>query len=247
MDKKVNEKRPRMVVEEVEKSEVPQKESPKPDILEEGAKVSSEELKVHNNIQLVEDKEQENTESKVDKSEEFPTPPQSIEKAPNTPPATKKSSSIALWIIIPGIFLLGALLGGIYFYEKGASALKETSTPTPVPTPVTLEATPSASPSPQVDLSKYQIAVFNGSGVSGAAGDAKTLLTNAGFSVSKTGNAATYDYTKTIIKAQASVDPSFIIALSNILSKKYVVDTPQPLSSSSADMVEVIIGSTKAQ
>lgn len=240
--------RPRMVVEEVETPEEPEVSQPKPEILDEGAKVSSEELENNDNIQLVDDKPEGGSQEKpIEEKSEIPVPSQNM--VPPSMPAipVKKSSSIALWIIIPGIFLLGALLGGIYFYEKGASVLQENTTQTPAPTPITQEASPSATPVASVDLTKYQIAVYNGSGIGGVAGDVKTLLTGAGFSVSKTANAATYDYTKTIIKAQASVDPSFITALSNALSKTYVVDTPQPLSSSSSDMVEVVVGSTKAQ
>jgi len=87
---------------------------------------------------------------------------------------------------------------------------------------------------------------LNGSGISGEAGKAKTLLTTAGFSIGSTGNAATYDYTKTIIKAKSNVDPAFVSALSSSLNKTYVTDTPQTLSDSSNDDVQVIIGSSKA-
>ncbi len=250
--------RPRMVVEEVETSEEPQVSQPKPEILDEGAKVSSEELENNDNVQLVEDKPEKRSEEKVEKLEEESTDEKqegsesSSLSQDMTPPSmpeipAKKSPLIALWIIIPGIFLLGALLGGIYFYEKGASVLQKNATPTPAPTPVIEEASPSATPVVSVDLTKYKIAVYNGSGIVGEAGNVKNILTTAGYSVNKIANAATYDYTKTIIKAQASVDPSFITALSNILSKTYAVDTPQPLSSSSSDMVQVVVGSTKAQ
>ena len=156
----------------------------------------------------------------------------------------RKSPSIALWIIVPGIFLLGAILGGIVFYQKGVNKGEEVN---PTPTPVAVSSTtPSPSPLSSADLTKYTISILNGSGIAGEAGKAKTLLTTAGFEVGTTGNAATYDYTKTIIKAKSSVDAGYISALSAALGKTYVVDTTQTLSDTSADTVQVIIGSSKA-
>jgi hypothetical protein len=168
-----------------------------------------------------------------------------VETPIETPIEPKKSSSIALWIIIPGIFLLGAILGGILFYQKGVETNKEqapSATFSPAPTVI-----PSASPSASLDLTKYTVTIFNGSGISGEAGRAKTLLTTAKFTVGTTANAATYDYTKTIIKAKSSVDSAFVTALSEALGKTYIVDTAQTLSTSSADAVQVIIGSSKAE
>jgi hypothetical protein len=160
----------------------------------------------------------------------------------------KKHSSLALWIIFPGIFLLGAIVGGIVFYQKGVNQNQVTPTPEatfmPVATPT---ASPSSTPSATSNLSKYKISIYNGSGIAGEAGKAKTLLTTAGYTVGSTANAATYDYTKTIIKAKSTVDASFISSLSTALGKSYIVDVPQTLATSSADTVQVVIGSSKAQ
>ncbi len=158
---------------------------------------------------------------------------------------TKKSSLIALWIIIPGIFLLGAILGGIVFYQRGVSSSQEV-TPTPTAAPTSAPVV-SASPSASAVLTKYTINIFNGSGIAGEAAKAKTLLTTAGFKVGSTANAASYDYTKTIIKAKITVEASFVAALSTALAKSYSVDTAQTLASTSADTVQVVIGSSKAQ
>ena len=157
----------------------------------------------------------------------------------------RKSPSIALWIIVPGIFILGAILGGIVFYQKGVNKGEDVNaTPSASPTASTL---PSASPLASEDLTKYTITILNGSGIAGEAGKAKTLLTTDGFKVGSTGNAATYDYTKTIIKAKRTVDAAYISALSAALGKSYDVDSSQTLATSSADTVQVIIGSSKAQ
>jgi hypothetical protein len=157
----------------------------------------------------------------------------------------KKSPSIALWIIIPGIFLLGAILGGIVFYQKGINSGEK-----PAETPVasaTAAASPTSSPLSTEDLTKYTISILNGSGIAGEAASVKTLLTDEGFKVGTTGNASTYDYTKTIIKAKESVEPAFISALTEALSKTYVVGDEQTLPDTSTDSVQVIVGSSKAE
>jgi hypothetical protein len=232
-DKEETVKRKRMVVEEV--TEAPkkeeEKETVKPDILEEGAKVSSE--------GLIKEEREENKEDKIVK-EEAPIERETQEILPETP--QKKSISPVFWIIIPGIFLLGAILGGIVFYQKGINKGQGEISPTPTPV---ISVTPTASPSGTIDLTKYTVDIFNGSGISGEAGRAKTLLTSAGFKVGTATNAATYDYTKTIIKAKSTVDSTFVSALSSALGKTYSVDTPQTLASSSTDDIQIVIGSTK--
>lgn len=214
--------RKRIVVEEVSVSETPKKDEPKevlpqePLVLDESAKVSSKDLVSNETVQL---------------------------SAENPPEIVKKPSSPVFWIIIPGIFLLGAILGGIVFYQKGVNKGEETAlNPSPI---ASTSPIPSASPVATPDLTKYSITVFNGSGISGEAGRAKTLLTTAGFSVGSTSNAASYDYTKTIIKAKSSVETSYTAALSAALGRSYVVDALQTLSDSSKDNVQVIIGSLK--
>jgi len=107
-DKEIATKRKRMVVEEVKPEEAPKKEErkeeqPKPDILETGEKVSSEELTKGEKEGMVEEK---------------PIERETQEIVPESP-KRKKSISPAFWIVIPGIFLLGAILGGIVFYQRG--------------------------------------------------------------------------------------------------------------------------------
>jgi len=162
------------------------------------------------------------------------------------PQAGTPSGTNPLVIIIPGIFLLGALLGGIYFYQKGIVGM----TPSPSPTPEVMTVVtpaPSSTPSATVNLSSYPINIMNGSGTPGQAGAVKTILVAAGFTVSVTGNAASYDFTKTVIKAKTDVPATVISKLSAALSKSYILDTNQTLATSSADEIQVIVGSTKAQ
>jgi hypothetical protein len=169
-------------------------------------------------------------------------------QAPVVPQIKNSNSVNPLLIILPGIFLLGALLGGIYFYQKSmtGTAPEQTSAPD-YSNSVTPSPTSTPAPTAKADLTKYPINVMNGSGTPGLAGTVKELLTGAGFKVSATGNAPSYDFTKTVIKAKADVPQEFITKLSETLSKSYVVDTNQALATSSADSVQVIIGSTKAK
>lgn len=173
-------------------------------------------------------------------------PPQEVRAPMPTSYESGYNKGPSIWLIlIPGVLLLGALLGGIVFYEKSLKPAVE-ATPTPL---ATSEATvvPSASPSAKLDLSKYPINVENGSGIPGTATSAKDLLTKGGFTVSATGNASTYDYTDTIIQTKSDVPASFVTKLTTTLSGIYKVGTPTSLPASSTDEVVVIIGSSKAQ
>lgn len=169
------------------------------------------------------------------------TPVEKIEE-----PFDQSKPTNPLWIIIPGIFLLGALLGGIIFYQK---SLNKSATETPSPTPVSemtsSTPTPSGVPISQVNFAKYPILIQNGSGIPGEASNVSSILTAAGFSVSGTGNADSYDFTKTVIQAKADAPASFITKLSDTLSKTYVVDKPQSLPDSSTNEIVVIVGSSK--
>lgn len=170
-------------------------------------------------------------------------------KEENTPtpiiPAPKTGIS-PFWIIIPGIFLLGALLGGIVYYQRNISGIKITVT-TPPPTPIQSGQTPTPTATLTVDVTKYEIKILNGSGISGEASKAKALLEKAGFTVSSTGNASSYSYTKSIIQVKSSVEKEFITKLTDALSESYVVDLKtQSLSSSSSEVV-IIVGSSKSE
>lgn len=164
-------------------------------------------------------------------------------------PVRPNSGPSPLFILIPGVLLLGALLGGVYFYQK---SVNQNLQPTPTPgaaieSSVSATVVPSASPSAKLDLTKYAINVQNGSGIPGTAGVGKALLTKAGFKVGTTGNADNYDYTDTIIKTKADVPPDFNTKLTTTLSGIYSVAKVQSLPASSSAEVVVIIGSSKAK
>lgn len=162
----------------------------------------------------------------------------------------KESSFNILWILIPGMLLLGLLIGGIFAYFFGIQKISDSgSTPTPQtqiqtsePTSIST-STPQASPS--ANLAKYKIKILNGSGISGEAGRVQTLIETAGFSVLSTGNASTYDYTKTQITVKTGTDTDFTTALISTLRKNYQLEELKTSTSQTND-VTVIVGNLKA-
>ena len=233
---------PRMVVEEVElpaedKTETP-KEEEKPEV--------KESIIEETKVETPETKPEETAKPEEEKPEQSVEPPAPVE----TPPVTdepKKEKSPVFWILIPGIFILGAILGGIIFYQKQVSTDSTATEATSTPQPTTAATTETPSPSSEPDITEYDIAVYNGSGIAGEAGSVQTLLEDAGFNVVSTGNAATYDYTKTIIKAKSTVEDAVITKLTDALSESYVVGDNQTLSSTATTDIQVVVGSSKAE
>ncbi len=147
------------------------------------------------------------------------------------------------------MLLLGLLIGGIFAYFFGIQKISDTQkTDTSKIQNVTVEPEeiPTAKPtaSPSANLSKYKIKILNGSGIKGEAGKVQTLVEEAGFTVLSTGNAATYDYTKTQITIKTGIDPDFISTLVATLSKNYQLETTKTVSSQTND-VTVIVGNLK--
>lgn len=246
--------RRRMIVEEVSSDEpkVQEVESPMESSTEVVSTETKEPLEVVKEkveeLQTLTEGISESVEKSVEVQEELAEVAEKViptEKPDDFIPLEKNSSGPKpLLIIIPGVLLLGALLGGIVFYQKNIGI--NSAIETPVPTETT-EATPeaSATPSATVDLTKYTVVVLNGSGIAGEAGKVKTILTDADFKVGTTGNASTYDFTKTIVKAKSDVDAAYVSKLIETLGKTYVVDKAQTLSDSSKDDVQVIVGTSK--
>ncbi|MEK7550403.1 MAG: LytR C-terminal domain-containing protein [Patescibacteria group bacterium] len=164
---------------------------------------------------------------------------------PITPPA--KSGPNALVIIIPGIFLLGALLGGIYFYQSSVNKNPiESKAPVAM---VSQNPIPTATPKVEgLDLTKFPISILNGSGIKGEASKAQAIIEKDGFKVSATGNASNYSYKETMIQIKSGVSDDFIVKLKETLGESYKVATKtQSLKDSFKDDVVVILGSSKSE
>lgn len=179
-------------------------------------------------------------------------------------PKKKAFVYVILFALIIGI----AILAGNYFLSgKSQSPATPTPTPTEAPTPTpTPEATVSATPTPKASPTpsskvtptgkvtptpttgattgkSLQVQVLNGSGTPGEAGKAATLLKNAGYSITSTGNADTFDYTNTIIQIKKSKN-QYAAQLKKDLSSQYTVDpTVQTLAETSSSDAIVILGS----
>ena len=243
MAKKDEAPRKRMVVEEVGQTETNVPQEPVEELKEKVGELQT----ITEGISQSAEKSSEVQEEIVEAAEKV-VPAPTVVPNPVEPPKYQPSSGPSpMAIILPGILLLGALLGGILFYQKNISTdsvnnveTKSTESMGAVETP-----TASATPTAVLDLTKFKISVLNGGGVPGEAGKAKTLLETAGFTVASTANAKDYSFTKTIIGAKSTVDKAFLEALSAALSKTYVVGTLEELPASSTDSVVVTIGSSK--
>lgn len=210
-----------------------------PDEKKPQARVVVEEIKTEKATEVTPEPETKEEINKKAKEEKFP-------KETEIPPSDPINF---LWVIIPGMILLGLLVGGIFAYYSGMNKLKTNQNITKT---TTSESTPSANsptPTPTVkpDLTQYKIKILNGSGIKGEAGKVQTLLEKAGFKVESTGNAKTYDYTQTIIQAKSSIEENFLVSLKENLSKSYKVAKNETLKDTEASSVIIIVGSSKAE
>jgi hypothetical protein len=145
-----------------------------------------------------------------------------------------------LWIIIPTALLVGALVGGFITYFSGVSKFNkdnETSTPISSEAPID-EPSPTASSIGTLKRDTLKIQVLNGSGVSGAAGKAKTYLEGLGYKNIDTGNASASDFAETEISIK-DTKKEFTSLLTTDLSKTYQVakETKTLVATSSFDVV----------
>lgn len=148
-----------------------------------------------------------------------------------------------LWIIIPTALLIGALVGGLITYFSGISKLNPESTPTPVVTiQPTIQPTPTASPSSTLKKDVLKIQILNGSGVSGAASKAKTLLEGLGYKEIDTGNANMSDLAQTEI-AIKDTKKEYLDLIIKDLSKSYTaIEASKALVSTSKYDLVITLG-----
>lgn len=150
-----------------------------------------------------------------------------------------------IWILLPVFVVIASLLGGVIGYQIGLK--KAFPAQSPQPSSVS-EAVVSPEPSPSgVNLKEFEISIKNGSGIAGEANKAKDLLENKGFSVTSTGNAGSYDYKKTMIRAKEKINPEFIRVLKETLNTNYLSEVGDNLKDSDNNQVLIIVGSEKAK
>lgn len=146
-----------------------------------------------------------------------------------------------MWPILLIFVITILLLAGVFLYKYGINIKDKVNVVTLSPTPVV--ATPE--PTKAVDLTKYEIEIQNGSGVSGEASRQEDNLKEEGFVISSIGNADNSDYTDTIIKAKAEVEKGFLDKLKNVLENTFTVGETEVLPDDSSAPVVVILGTKK--
>lgn len=175
--------------------------------------------------------------------------------ASNKPKSSPKKRAFIYVILFALIIGLAILVGNYFLSGKLTTTAKPTPTPlpsptaTPTPTPVaTISATPSAKVTPTSKVTpsttakSLEVKVLNGSGTPGEAGKAASLLKAAGYTITSTGNADTFDYQQTVIQIKKSKN-TYASQLKKDLSASYSVDpTVQTLAESSSSDAIVIVG-----
>lgn len=149
------------------------------------------------------------------------------------------SKSSFVWMLLYIVLLMGAAAGGFWLYqEKPATVAQNQIVPTE-------QIKSKSAPAQELNLSKHKIKILNGSGTAGEAVRAKNLLEKAGFTVSETGNADSFDVDLTQISAKNDLDQAFLDKLRKTLAKTYEVQTT--IEDSTGNEIMVVIGSIKAE
>ena len=126
--------------------------------------------------------------------------------------AGKSGLKGAIFLVLALLLLAGMILGGIYLYVKTTG-----SRPQIAPEPIassTPEPSPTPTPAPALDRSQLKLQILNGSGVAGRAGQAATLLEDAGYAKADTANADNFDFDTTKLSVKSGQD-----ALLDLLTK----------------------------
>lgn len=157
---------------------------------------------------------------------------------------TQEKNAKWLWLLII-LIIVGAL---IFAFVRGIgpfAALKkekavESSTPT-----TTLGASPSpeATSSTKLDKSQVKVRVLNGSGRAGVASSAKDYLESKGYKVKEVGNAANFDFEKTVIRLKDSFKKFQEILFADLSDKYSVKISDKSLEATDSADIEIIVGS----
>lgn len=112
------------------------------------------------------------------------------------------------------------------------------TSPSPTPTPQ-----PSPTPTPEpISLEEYSVSVLNGSGVSGAAGEAGSILEEEGFEEVSAGNADSQDYETTEVQMRESVPEEVFDVLVEALTE-YTLTRGEALDDDAEFDIVITLGS----
>ncbi|KKS77323.1 MAG: Transcriptional regulator [Candidatus Woesebacteria bacterium GW2011_GWB1_43_14] len=154
---------------------------------------------------------------------------------------------LVFMITILTALVVGFILGGVYVYFTGVRLASEPEK-TPSPTPEsTVVPTPTPEAKEEVDLTKYEVSILNGSGKIGEAGKAQDLLEAVDLVIKYTGNAASFNFEKTKIEAKKGVPTSVTDLAVSALKDTYDVDSKiGTLASTKEYDIVVTVGSSSA-
>lgn len=148
--------------------------------------------------------------------------------------------------LVLGPLAIIIVLGVVFYFSRQATnkVYKNFKPIEPDQTAVTIS--PTSAPQVTVDPKQYTIAILNGSGITGQAGQFKLLLEEKGYVVKSTANADKEDYTEVQISAKATVSQNFINELKKIIGSSFTVNEKvNELDASSAADLEIITAPEK--
>lgn len=135
-------------------------------------------------------------------------------------PKSKKKFVVGLFLLI---FLMTILGGGFYYYQTNLEKSAETS----VPTDSEVVSVPSSTPAPSeapVNVADYSVQILNGTGRPGEAGNVETLLLDAGFETTATGNADSSSYEETVVQMKEDTPKGVYDIILETIGASYVVE-----------------------
>lgn len=153
------------------------------------------------------------------------------------------SKSGKIWVSFYVLLIVIAFEIGIFIYAIGivkhtpTAELKEGSGGA-IPTATQIQ--------PAAELGTYTVTVLNGSGIAGAAADAKKFLEEESLTVLSIGNATSAASHETSIYTKQNVPEDLVTKLKNVLAKRYILDEEIRYSDDGDADVTIIIGSEEA-
>ena len=111
----------------------------------------------------------------------------------------------------------------------------------PIPSPTTQPVTSTPTPAIKLNRKDFKIKVLNGSGISGKAKEAASILEKLGYKVIEIGNADSFDYKETVIKIKEE-KKNFASLLTDDLKTYYTVSEKTVLLEENGVDAVVIVG-----
>jgi len=161
-------------------------------------------------------------------------------KSPENSPAFSLINTV-WWAGTIGLLVFAGLCGVILYTMRITAPPSSSPERAQEQSAVTPSASPSAKPA---DIPSYELWVLNGSGISGDAAKAQTLLEANQIPVFSVGNADSPSYADTVIQAPNNVSKPYLEKLKQTLENAYIV-SPDIQPGDSDVKITVIIGKAR--